>query len=362
MKKDEKPRRLAGLYDPYLDVMGGGEKHILSILKALEEKGYEIHIFWDENVSGKIREVLDVHFSKEIIYHPNIFKHPVSFIKKYLLLRNFDLFFYMTDGSYFFSGAKETYVFAMVPNKGLYEMDIINRIKTSTFRFISNSHFTQNHLKKWGIPSTVIYPYIDQDNGSVPKEKTILTVGRFFKHLHSKRQDMAIKAFRELKKNSMFQDYTLILAGGLKQEDKSYMQELRQLAGNDPSIIFKTNVSHEELLNLYKTSQFYWHFAGYEIDEENNPELVEHLGISPLEAMAHGCVTFCYKAGGPREIIRHGQNGFLFENTTELLQMMNPIMTAQDLKEKVVRQARNFVRENFSYETFKKNVVSILSL
>ncbi len=38
-------RKKAALYDPFLDVMGGGEKHILSILKVLEEKGFEIHIF-----------------------------------------------------------------------------------------------------------------------------------------------------------------------------------------------------------------------------------------------------------------------------------------------------------------------------
>jgi len=342
--------------------MGGGEKHILSILKALEEKGYEIHIFWDENVDEKMREILDVHFSNKVVYHPNIFKQTSSFFNKYFLIRDFDLFFYMTDGSYFFSSAKRTYVFAMVPDKKLYDMNFINRLKTSMFQFISNSRFTQNHLEKWGIKSSVIYPYIDDDNNIVPKEKTILTIGRFFKHLHSKRQDIAIKTFQELKKNSMFQDYTLILAGGLKQEDKSYVQELQQLAGNDSSIIFKTNVSHDELLNLYKTSQFYWHFAGYGIDEEDHPELVEHLGVSPLEAMMHGCVTFCYGAGGPKEIIRHGQNGFLFKNTTELLEMMNSIVTKQDLREKVINQARNFVRANLSYETFKKNVIRELSL
>lgn len=173
---------------------------------------------------------------------------------------------------------------------------------------------------------------------------------------------MAIKTFQELKKNPMFQDYTLILAGGLKQEDKSYVQELQQLAGNDPSIVFKTNVSRDELLSLYRTSQHYWHFAGYGIDEENHPEMVEHLGISPLEAMIHGCVTFCYGAGGPKEIIRHGQNGFLFKNTTELLEMMNSIVNKQDLREKIMHQARKFVRENFSYETFKRNVIRALPL
>ncbi|EKE14265.1 MAG: hypothetical protein ACD_12C00601G0004, partial [uncultured bacterium] len=35
-----KSKRIA-LYDPYLSTLGGGEKHILSILDVFAEQGYE---------------------------------------------------------------------------------------------------------------------------------------------------------------------------------------------------------------------------------------------------------------------------------------------------------------------------------
>ena len=47
-----------GLYDPFIDVMGGGERHILSILQVLESEGYEISIFWDTDLSKQIQDVL----------------------------------------------------------------------------------------------------------------------------------------------------------------------------------------------------------------------------------------------------------------------------------------------------------------
>jgi hypothetical protein len=52
MKKAENGTKKAALYDPYLDVMGGGEKHILSILQVLEHEGYEANVFWDHDLTG----------------------------------------------------------------------------------------------------------------------------------------------------------------------------------------------------------------------------------------------------------------------------------------------------------------------
>ena len=42
-----KNKKRVALYDPYLDTMGGGEKHILQILKVLSEEGYEIDVLWN---------------------------------------------------------------------------------------------------------------------------------------------------------------------------------------------------------------------------------------------------------------------------------------------------------------------------
>jgi glycosyltransferase involved in cell wall biosynthesis len=148
-------------------------------------------------------------------------------------------------------------------------------------------------------------------------------VGRFFPHLHSKQHKKIIETFKKFKqKYSFFDDFKLILAGSLKKEDESYINQLKMIAENDDSIIFKVNLPFNELLKLYQKSMFFWHFTGFGFDDNKDPQNVEHLGIAPLEAMACGCLVYCYNAGGPKELIIDGKNGFLFSSLEELQKKM----------------------------------------
>jgi len=355
------------LYNPYFDILGGGEKHIFSILKVLQEDGFEINIFWDENLTKQIEKKFSLQFINKLKFLPNIFRNkafPFSTLQTLRTLITFDYFFYVTDGSYFFSPAKKNFVFCMVPQKNLYPTNIINKLKTANYQFIANSQFTGNWLNKWRIKNQVIHPYIDDvfiDNYNVKKEKIILSVGRFFPHLHSKQHEVIINVFKKLKQSSeYFKDYKLILAGGLKKEDENYFHKLKTLVNNDQSILIKPNLDFDELYKLYKLSCLFWHFTGFGIDENIHPEQVEHLGMTPLEAMASGCITFCYNAGGPKEIIKDGANGFLFNDEKGLIEKMGLSIKNQELRKKIISTARRYVKENFSYEVFQKRVKEVI--
>jgi glycosyltransferase involved in cell wall biosynthesis len=353
------------LYTPYLDVFGGGEKHILSIIKIFEDFGFTPYVFWDTNLKKKIESHLGLNF-KNLFFLPNIFKKKstLSFFKNLFVLKKFDYFFYVTDGSYFFSLAKKNFVFAMAPNKNLYQLNLVNRLKLLNWQFIANSSFTSFWLKKWGINAWVITPYIDEKLFKLnhqKKEKVILSVGRFFSHLHSKKQDIIIKTFKKIKqKNSLLKNFKLILAGGLKEKDKDYFNYLQKIAADDRSIIFKPNISQKELYRLYQKATFFWHFTGYGVDEKKYPQNVEHLGITPLEAMAAGCLTFCYNAGGPRTLIKDGLNGFLFNSEKELIRKMENIIFDKKMQKNIKKNAYDFVFKNFSYEVFKEKVKKLI--
>ena len=352
MKKGTK----VGLYNPYLDTLGGGEKHILSIVDVVAEKGGEITVFWDKDLSREIKKRFSLRHINKIKWLPRS-------LKTLRTLRTFNYFFYVTDGSYFFSPAKKNFVFCMVPDKKLYNLNLLNRLKLWNYKFISNSPYTTKWLTRWGIDPTTIPPHIDTElfaNAGNKKEKVILSVGRFFPHLHSKNQEKIIETFEFLKlATPAFKDYKLILAGGLKNEDKIYFNQLKSKT-KDSSIMFKPNIPLYELYKLYELSTYFWHFTGLGVDEEKHPERLEHFGIAPLEAIASGCLTFCHKSGGPKEIIKDGETGFLFGSEKDLMRKMKAVEKNSSLKDAVIIKGKNMVQKGYNYEVFKKRVLTIL--
>lgn len=364
MKKDIKIKR-AALYDPFLDTLGGGEKHILSILKVLEDEGYEINIFWDKNLQKQIENRFSLRFNQNFKFLPNIFKSKNT-LWTLKTLRTFDYFFYVTDGSYFFSSAKKNLVFSMVPDHKLYNLNFINRLKLKNYRFIANSQFTQNHLGKLGIKSEVIYPYIEKEfmktaslNGK--KENIILSVGRFYGHLHAKQHSKIINLFNKLHYSiPQFKNFKLILAGGVKQEDKDYLNNLQQQIRQNSNIVISTNIGYSELLELYQKSKIYLHFTGFGIDEKIHPEQVEHLGITVLEAMASGCLTFAYNSGGVKEIINDEINGYLFKTESELNAKLDAVLKDPEKQIQVRKNALQTINNKFGYDNFKNRIREVI--
>lgn len=361
-KNDSPSDKKAALYNPYLDVLGGGEKHILSILKVLADKKIKITIFYNQNLEKQIKDRFDISFPDKIEWSPDL--RNLSFWKKLSLLKRFNYFFYVTDGSYFISTAKKNFIFAMVPNKKLYQLSLWNRVKLFNYKFISNSPFTSYWLKKWHINSIVIPPYIDNvffRLNNKKKESIILMVGRFYSHLHSKNQSLAIELFKKIKqKYHLFKKFKLIIAGGMKKEDHNYFNKLKKAIAYNQDIILKPNLSFEELINLYQKAKYFWHFTGLSINEKLEPERVEHLGITPLEAAASGCLVFCHNSGGPKLIFKNNLNGFLFKNEDEIITQMIKLEKNPHLVEKITSNAKKIVQENFSYQIFKKKVERLI--
>ena len=352
-------RKTVGLYTPYLDIMGGGEKHILSILKVFDDAGYNTIIFWDEDLSHEIQNKLKLTFA-HLRFEKSL--KSMTFFEKAIKIAPLEWLLYVTDGSYFFSPAKKTAIFCMVPERKLYNLTPINSLKTANGIFIANSHFTASWLHKWGIQSHVVYPYITEElfyDESRPRKPVILTVGRFFKHLHAKKQHDLIRTF--LRFHSYHPEFSLVLAGGVKEEDIQYVKDLRH-EFPQRFIHFETNIPFDELRNLYKEAMMYWHFTGLGVDANFHPEQVEHLGMTPLEAMASRTVPFCFNAGGPRELIESGKNGFLFNSPEELLRQASYFLNTPSIQSQVGDAAYQFVNRSFRYDQFTHHVKKIFHI
>lgn len=340
------------IVDPYLDVFGGGEKHILSIGKVFEEHGYAVSLFWkDARILRLLGDRLNI----------NVSSFTIEQVER--KGAGYDVLLYVTDGSYFFGAAKKNYVFCMYPQKNLYTRSLITIAKWRGWSFFANSHYTATFISDWvGKKVGVVYPHIDESifqsySPIGQKKKMILSVGRFFRHLHAKNQHVLIEAFNQLQeRHEEFTDFPLVLIGSVKNEDEDYFDEIQKLAKGNKSIHIIKSAPYSEILEYFKTSLFYWHAAGLNADLESHPEAAEHLGMSVIEAMVAGCVTFAHNSGGPKETIENEKNGFLYETIDELIIETADVYKSNNRLPRISGAAKKYCEERFSKEVFEEKV------
>jgi len=224
---------------------------------------------------------------------------------------------------------------------------------------VSNSFFTKGFVDiEYGIKSNVIYPPVAVSKiRPKKKEKIILFVGRFSQLTQSKRQDVLIRAFKNLCKSGL-SDWQLILAGGIEVGVDEYLEKLEKSSVGYPIKILKSP-SFKQIKDLYARARFFWSASGYRIDEEKEPERVEHFGITVVEAMAAGAIPLVYKAGGHKEIVDDAANGFLWKTQKQLRSKTEKLINDTTLARKLSAKAKRDSLE-YGYERFEGEVLQIL--
>ena len=350
----------AGIYDPYLDTLGGGERYTLTFANGLVRLGYEVDVFWDDKSIGeKIKERFGFNVGS-LNFVDNLFAKDKK--TKQRLMKNYDLIFFVSDGSIPSLRAKKNILHFQVPFHGVGGRSLLNRLKLRKIDLIvCNSFFTKKVIdKEYGVRSEVLYPPIDVNSFKpLKKENLIINVGRFTSLLHSKRQDVLVKGFIKMfeEKKEKVKDWRLVLAGA-DREGKESVSELRKMAKGYPIEIL-TNPHFNDLKQLCGQAKIFWTAAGYGFDEEKQPKKVEHFGITTAETMASGCVPVVINKGGQKEIVQQGKNGFLWETEKQLIDKTLELIENQDEWSRLSKAAQErslvFSEKKF-YERIKKLV------
>jgi len=201
---------------------------------------------------------------------------------------------------------------------------------------LSNSAWTADRLlKKYGIPSQVVYPPVAIDFPSTPyadRDNGFICLGRVSpeKCTHS-----AIEILQKVRERG--HDVHLHILGGLDGSD--YANKVRGLADQFREWVFLEGVAlGERKIEL---------LSGHRFGINTCPN--EAFGIAVAEMVLAGCVVFVPNGGGQVEIINHP--ALIYENEADAVEKIDAILSHEAEQENM----RDHLRRGstpFSMETF----------
>ncbi|MCX6816766.1 MAG: glycosyltransferase [Candidatus Beckwithbacteria bacterium] len=361
-----------GLYSPFLaDNIGGGERYLLTVAECLLPK-HRVDLIIPRNkiklISGLKQKFTDnFHLKLDgLNVIPGPFGPGSSAWGRWQFTGGYDVFYYMTDASFFVSGAKRNIAHFMIPFNR--PPGLIQRLKLNTWQVkTTHSFFCKQALERiwkikinfvhWGAVDTEIF--VPQ-----PKQNLIVSVGRWFSpslNKHCKRQDFLVKTFRKMCDQGLV-GWRLKLIGPVDKgkDNLNYFNRVKSLAQGYP-IDLPSKTSFDSLLQAYGQAKIYWHATGYRIDEQTNPQAAEHFGISTIEAMAAAAVPVVIKKGGQTEIVNHAVDGLLWQTQPQLIQQTGELIDDQKLWQKLSTQAQKRAKD-FSLIKFCQTTRKIFNL
>jgi len=350
------------IFDPYFDTLGGGERYCLTVAECLLKNNWQADLWWDQSSDiEKAKERFGLKTDKLGIVGKKM--EEFSFFEKLFLMRKYDLVFWLSDGSVPTMTGKINLLHLQAPLVGFNPKRLKDKFKKLLISdVICNSKFTKTYIDKdYGYNSLVLYPPIDVDQFAPgEKENIIIAVGRFEQtaQMQTKRQDVLLKAFKKMVDKGLSGWRLVLIGGSLGDPSKNKnLISLRKASRGYP-VEFVVDGPFSVLKDYYSKAKIFWHAAGYGIDEDKEPWKVEHFGITPVEAMAAGCVPVVIDKGGLKEIVRRGI-GYRWGTVEELIEITGRLIANQSETKKLSLMAIKTSKE-FSKSKFNKQFLEII--
>ncbi len=359
------------LYDHALHFIGGGQKYGATMAEALQ-KDFDVTYISNKPITiKKLEDWYNLDLSKcklkrielpinkkDLQINPSkaesMIKNPFAKVEDEVL--NYDFLINVNMVPHVNALAlKNIFICHFPDSKKMNHFYVDNYDK-----IIANSKYTNGWIKnRWKLEADdIVYPPVDMKfkGGSPKKEDVILSVARF-EETGSKKQIELIKEFKNL---GIDDSWKLILAGGALKNSK-YLKRVRNLIkrfGINAEV--HENIANGDLKKLYARAKIFWHACGLGIKEKETPHLIEHFGMTTVEAMQNGCVPVVIDGGGQREIVQHGINGFKFNNTRGLKKYTLKLAESEKLRKRLSKMAQEHAKK-YSKRNFQSKTNSIMN-
>jgi glycosyltransferase involved in cell wall biosynthesis len=342
---------------PALDVYDAVSNDAIEIKNVLESFGYDSKIY-SLYVSPKLENIrkplheLNSGLGKDaiLIYHYSI-KSEVSGILRQFPNRKILVYHNITPADYFKDYDKDLYLLCRDSKKALVDM------KDDYQLALGDSEFNRRELEESGFKNTGVLPilldldkYMLFDKGFYQRlaaggTVNIIFVGRL---APNKKQEDVIKAFYYYHKY-INQNSILYIIG--KEQVPKYVRQLRNAVDNlglKDCIVFTGSVGEKTLASYYKAANLFLCMS-------------EHEGfcVPLLEAMSFDVPLLAYSSTGVPFTM--GDSGILFKRKDyiQIAEMMNLLISDQELKQKVIQKQRARLQE-FNKKSVSSNLIEAI--
>jgi len=193
-----------------------------------------------------------------------------------------------------------------------------------------------------GLGDAPVWMRKNESISSVQGEISIVMLGRFFEGRQNKGHRTALRMIKILMNTPGIPKVHLTMIGNVHPNENSrrYVSDLREMIQSNNLYDFVTLITSakpEDIERSLRQALIVWHLTGIEQADaavlltspifglskpKEDPASYEHFGIAVVEAMGSGCIPIALNKGGVTDIISHGINGYLTENSTDLVSKM----------------------------------------
>jgi glycosyltransferase involved in cell wall biosynthesis len=356
---------------------GGGEEFLLTLCKNVKDydfiiaspEGKSFDIFKQNKINiYKINNLKKVYRRNESwglsSYLKIIYNIKISALRLLRLLKKENPSIILANGLFaalnglpfaFFSRKRFIVVQHLIFNESSIEKRILNLVYKHAEKIICVSNAVRDNvllmLKKDSSSKVIVIPNAIQvpEDESMRRDSDQINIGMIGSIIRIKGIHLVIKALKNILKD---RNVSLYLYGATAEDADSvrYASELNMMINEmdlKSKVFFKGHQDSKEI--IYSS-----------LDIVINYSLVpESFSFTVLESMAYKKIIICADEGGPREIMKNGENGFLVKTgSPEILEKAVEQCIENYFSEEfngIRKNAYSTVKDNYSLDEFKDN-------
>jgi len=339
--------------------LGGGERHVIDLTRALIERGHSLHlavrpgsplrveladqpVTWHELGLRNAMDVLSAHQLSQIIRDHKIDVLHAHVARDYTFCgiaarMSRPARFFLTRHHFNPIRSNPLYVWTLAEARALIAV-------SETVREQLAIAFPDQIERIHVIPNWIDYRSgLSRDRAradlGITRRYAVAIIGRL---TPLKRQDLFIQAAAHLVRDRYWTDVDFLVIGEAGPEDESYLEQLEKL-------IRESGASGNIRLTGF-VDELPAHLPG--IDIVAAPSDNEAFSLALVEAMAAGCAVVATRVGGMAEIVRDGVTGLLIEPNDKwaLITGLTRLLSDIPLRERLAAAGRESVIARFERE------------